>query len=289
MRTEKWILLKESDSTFKVEAISDKDDIVNVLSEVLEMVVSSYKDGYKGCSDLKRLKKTTPLLKIVRDGSGNLLACSIYRAVQGSFKVTGVGQNKTPEGKLALQEIIKSDITPYSNWIWAEVSGAVEHYFKKHNGYPLPNEYAALVLEKPSDKIELMDDGFHYKRIIGQPKDGEDSEPDTKVIFGFKNEKIAEEVLVDTAYEIRREHFNSEIMTESGDEPYDFHYAVSFVDQLSDLYDEEGFRSIPPELSKDLDNSIEVLRKYIDREPWVKYTLENALSLRESMPMIKFI
>lgn len=76
---------------------------------------------------------------------------------------------------------------------------------------------------------------------------------------------------------------------EQDDDLTKFNAAVTFINQLSDLYDEEGFRSIPPGLSKDLDNSIEVLRKYMDREPWVKYTLENALSLRESMPMIKFI
>lgn len=50
---------------FEVEEIRDRDRIANLLPSVMSMIVSSYADGYKGNVDIRRLKKTTPLLKIV--------------------------------------------------------------------------------------------------------------------------------------------------------------------------------------------------------------------------------
>lgn len=285
-----WANLCESEENlndvYNVIEVKDRQQIISLLPKVTEMIRSSYKDGYKGVLDLKRLSKTTPLLKIVLDNNNELLACVIYRSVDGSYKATGAGQNKTDEGKKALQEIIKTDINPYTNWCWCEASGPIEHYFKKYNGYPLPNEYAVIVLKKPSEKIELDKDGFHFKRIIGQ---SENEEPDRKVIFGFKDSKIAAEVLSQSDYEIRRSYFNNEILKENGSEPADFHYAVSFVDQLSDLYDEEGFRDLTPGLADDLDSSIKILEKYKNHKDWVKNTLDNALNLKELMPRIKII
>jgi len=90
-------------------------------------------------------------------------------------------------------------------------------------------------------------------------------------------------------YEIRRNYFNNDLLKESGDELKDFHYAVSFVDQLSDLYDEEGLRDLTPGLAKDLDLAIKTLEKYKHHKDWVQYTLDNALNLKELMPEIKII
>ena len=284
---------EESDETvnyapLKVDVIRDHDEIVKMLPDVLDMVVSSYKDGYKGNANLKRLENATPMIKVVRDSDGNMIACSIYRRMGESFKVTGVGQNGTPDGKKALQEIIKSDIEPYDNWVWAEVSGAVEHYFKKYNGYPLPNEYAAITLEKATEKIKLLPDGFHYLRIIGQPGTDQDSQFDQKVIFGFKNRELADEVMSKVEYELKRKEFNQDVMTETGNDSSDLRYATSFINQLSDLYDEEGFRTLTPGLSGELDLAIDTLRKHKDEKDWIDDTLRNALSLRELMPEIRF-
>ena len=285
-----WARLCESEEiqndTYNVIEVKDRQQIIDLLPNVIEMIRSSYKDGYKGVLDFKRLSRTTPLLKIVTDNNNELLACVIYMAVKGSYKATGASQNKTDEGKKALQEIIKSDINPYTNWCWCEASGPIERWFKKFNGYPLPNEHAVMVLEKPSEKIELDADGFYYKRIIGQ---SENEEPDRKVIFGFRDAKITAEVIGNVDYEIRRNYFNNDLLKESGDELKDFHYAVSFVDQLSDLYDEEGLRDLTPGLAKDLDLAIKTLEKYKHHKDWVQYTLDNALNLKELMPEIKII
>lgn len=64
-------------------------------------------------------------------------------------------------------------------------------------------------------------------------------------------------------------------------------YAASFINQLSDLYDEDGFRELTPGLSAELDTAMETLDKYKHQESWVKYTLATAHSLRELMPEIK--
>ena len=53
-------------------------------------------------------------------------------------------------------------------WVWVEASEAMEPYFREQNGCPLPNECVAFVLGKPEEKIEWLDDGFHYRRIVGQ-------------------------------------------------------------------------------------------------------------------------
>ena len=87
----------------------------------------------------------------------------------------------------------------------------------------------------------------------------------------------------------RRSPINSEPINEETEDPKEFLSAVSFVDQLSDLYDEEGFRELTPSLSEYLDSSIETPRKYKDYKPWVERTLENAENLRELMPDLEFI
>jgi hypothetical protein len=58
---------------------------------------------------------------------------------------------------------------------------------------------------------------------------------------------------------------------------------------MSDLYDEEGFRTLTPGLSGDLDVAIETLRQHKDEDKWISNMLENAISLRESMPEVKFL
>ena len=68
-----------------------------------------------------------------------------------------------------------------------------------------------------------------------------------------------------------------------------FDGACSFVDQLSDLYDEEGWRQLTPGLLVLLDTSIEVIKNNVGSEKWIQMTLDNALYLREHMHEIEFV
>ena len=282
-------------STIEVKTIDDHEKIRELLPQIVDMIVKTYEQcgGYYGCIDPKRLIRTTPFVKIVKNEDGSLASCALYRNVDGSFKIQAYANDSTQLGKDGVKAIILSDVAPYDNWVWGEVSGSVEKYFKKFNGYPLPNELVVDVLNKSPDKIKLMNDGFHYYRIIGDNDD-----ESVKIIFGFPNEETAEKAFALADYEAKRKSFNMNTINdssndvnenESNDGPTTFKGACSFVNQLSDLYDEEGWRQLTPGLSSMLNTSIEILKNNIDKAEWVKMTLDDAMYLREHMPGITLI
>ena len=132
----------------------------------------------------------------------------------------------------------------------------------------------------------LFMDEFHYKRKIGQNTD-----PDEKVVFGFKNKKIFDKVMQYADYELLRKEFNLNLLGENENANFDFKIktfngACSFVNQLSDLYDEKNFRQLTPGLASLLEQSIEILRININFQPWVSRTLENAEYLRDNTDRI---
>ena len=67
---------------------------------------------------------------------------------------------------------------------WCECSGYVEKEFKKHDVIAIPSKYAEGLV----GKIEVFDeDGYHYARK---------AEDDTKMIIGFRNREIFDDVLI---------------------------------------------------------------------------------------------
>ena len=271
-----------------IDVIDDKDKIIKLLPDVISLVNKTYEPigGYYGTTDIERLIRTTSLVKVVKDINGKVVACAYYRNMHNSFKLQAYGNDGTQYGKDGVKAIIKSDVSPYTNWIWGEVSGAIEHYFKKFEGYPLPNSFVAEVLKKNPDDIELSRDGFHYKRKIGKS-----NEAIEKIVYGFPNQDIADRALASANYEIERHKLNMQLINEDeyGKKDLSFDGACSFVDQLSDLYDDEGWRQLTPGLSVLLDKSIEVIKKNNSHENWVQMTLDNALYLREHMDEIEFV
>lgn len=242
-----------------------------------------------GNTNLNRLKRTTSLVKVVRNQRKEIASCAFYRNVDGSFKIQAYGNDGSTFGKDGVKAIIKSDTSPYDSWIWGEVSESVEKYFKKFEGYPLPNEFVADVLEKNPEEIQPSSDGFHYKRKIGTNDD-----PTEKVIFGFKDQHFAELVMKNADYEMERHKFNMKLVESDGISPFDkkdisFEGACSFVNQLSDLYDEENWRQLTPGLSSLLSTSIHILENNLDRAKWVKVTLDDARYLKDHMSEITFI
>lgn len=206
---------------------------------------------------------------------------------RNNFKLQAYGNDGTQFGKDGVKAIIKSDVAPYTNWVWGEVSDSIEHYFKKFEGYPLPNSFVAEVLKKSPDDIELSKDGFHYKRKIGK-----NNEATEKIVYGFPSQDVADRAMASANYEIERHKLNMQLINEDetgkrGDLSFDG--ACSFVDQLSDLYDDEEWRQLTPGLSALLDQSIEVIKKNNKQENWIRMTLDNALYLREHMDEIKFV
>lgn len=171
---------------------------------------------------------------------------------------------------------------------WVEVGRVFEPYFRKHGGVPLLNVYvystAMVMLRYGDDRVLLSDDGDHYRIVAGENEEQPD-EPLEHMIFTFWEEQ-PEQTFLEIEAEIRKDHFNAEAMEANGGDPKDLHRASSFVNQLSDLHDEKGWRELTPGLSDELGTAIQTLEKYKEYAPWVQYTLENALSLRELMPEI---
>lgn len=279
---------ENSDFELKVETIVDGNKIKELLPAIINIVIKTYEPigGYYGQTNINRLARTTSMVKIIKNDIGQIISCAFYRNVQNSYKLQAYGQDGSIAGKNGVKKIIETDISPYDNWIWGEVSGKVEKYFKIFKGYPLPNEFAAEVLEKNPDNIELSMDGFHYKRKIG-----ENTTTTEKVIYGFPNQEIANRALSTTDYEVNRHEFNAQALAETDDKflPGSFKGACSFVDQLSDLYDEQGWDQLTPGLSAMLDKSINILKQNTDKGTWVSQYIDNAEYLRENMPEITFV
>lgn len=281
-----WQHILESYDDIVVKAIDDPDEIKALMPNVVDIVINTYRPigGYYGNTNIDKASRSTSLVKVVYDENNDIASCAYYRNVNGSFKIQAYGHNDTQYGKDGVKAIIKTDVAPYANWIWGEVSGSIEHYFKKFEGYPLPNEFVVEILRKNPDQIELMNDGFHYKRKIGNNDD-----PTEKVIYGFPDQEIANKAMSIADYEAKRQALNMNLVKESIDDiDLTFDGACSFVNQLSDLYDEEQWRQLTPGLSSLLDKSIDVIKQNVDKAKWVKITLDDAEYLREHMPQITF-
>ena len=270
-----------------IEEITDKTEIEQALPRVLDLIHLTYGDEYLGSTDKRRLAKNTKLIQVVRNTAGEIIAGALCRRYLQSIKVSAFFSDKSEEGKAAVVSIIRKNIDEYKSLVWCETSGAIEHYYKKYDGYPIPNAYVAEILNKQQDEIELSEkDNFHYFRIIGTDEIKKKVE---KVIFGFPSQKLMEQFLSDSVYQAERKLFNSsKSISESvfDDMPEDLYYAARFVERLSDLNEEGKILEMSPQLSGVLDNSIDVLKKYIDEYDWVKDEHDTAEYLREEIPVI---
>lgn len=153
-----------------------------------------------------------------------------------------LGCNQTEIGKQGVQAIIKDDIQNYNLWFWCEVSGAVEHYFKKHNGYPIPSEYAKYILNY-DDIIEI--DELHYSRKFS---DGSDL---VKCIYGFKNKELYDKITSDISnYRNFIERVNKLPSDKTVNEfytkyPPNVYKAIYITDNIYSFY-EDGFCEMMP-------------------------------------------
>ena len=275
--------LAVDDVTIKV--YTDSDEIDNLIENVIDMVIKTYHKlgGYYGQTDPKRLKRTTSMIKCIYDVNQKMIACSFYRNVDGSFKLQAYGHNGQQNGKDGVKAIIHSDVMQYKDWVWGEVSGGPEKYFKIFQGYPLPNELVSIALSKNDKDIQLSEDGFHYKRVIANNQDVTE-----KVVFGFKNKELFDEAMENADYEMLRNEFNLKDLNES-ENPFvikSFKAACSFINQLSDMYDEKNLCQLPPGLSSMLDQSIIILKDNLNTASWVNKTLEDAEYLRDNISTI---
>lgn len=268
-------------TSFNIKKIVDREDIAKVLPRILELIEISYHGQYYGKTDPKLLVKSTSLVQAVFKDDV-IVACALCRRFQESHKISAICCDQTDLGKKALEAIIKENIINFKDWVWCETSKVVEHYYKKHHGYPIPNCYVATLLRKPAETISLSVDGFHYKRKIG-----DQTEESEKVIFGFPNQATMDKVLAEVGYEEKRELFNlSKTIFESSKYPEELEQASSFIIQLSDLYDENTLTELVPSLCADFDTAIQTMERYSSEYKWVADELDYAKELRATIPEI---
>ena len=242
----------------EIKMLHKLEEVEQYLPLVWEMLEKSYENigGLQSYRDYNDFKKKKHLIMVVRDfDNENLLACATFRRIEGSLKMTAIGCNQEDDGKLALQQIIQHTISELELHYWTEVSGAIEHYFKKHNGYPMPNTIASKILQIPDNHIiPSKKDMVHYDRVIGQ-----DGEKFTKMIYGIKSEEIFQKAMseVEDYYDFMKD-VNS-MVNESKETKYSVKQAIYIIENLYRMHEENGINELTPKWNDALRESMKVL------------------------------
>lgn len=243
-----------------IKILSSKEEIDRYSNFVWDMLEKSYEhigglQSYRNYSDFK--KKNHKILVVIDFNSATLLACATFRRIENSLKMTAIGCSQDDKGKLALQQIIQHTILELELHYWSEVSGAIEHYFKKHNGFPMPNTMAGKILQIPEKDITISNkDMVHYDRPIGK-----DREVFTKMIFGIKSDEIFQQAMneVENYYDFMKEVNN--MINESKEFKYSIKQSIYIIENLYRLHEENKVNELTPKWADALKESMKTLRK----------------------------
>lgn len=163
---------------------------------------------------------------------------------------------------------------------WAEVSGAIEYYFKKHNGYPMPNTLASEILNISESEIKPLTDFVHYERPIG-----ENREIFTKMIFGIKSEDIFQKAIkeVENYASFMREVNN---ITESTGH-YTIKQTLFIIENIYRAHEEDGFNELIPSWHKALIDSLNVLNNTPNKNQTIYDYIQYGEYLLDDMQILK--
>lgn len=267
---------KDDNSIYKV---TDKEEMSKYVNDVWNILDLSYKDvgGFKSARNPKDLLRTTNLMKLVII-DGEIVACATYREL-GGFKMHGIGCNQTDIGKHWVKEIIKDDISNFKGWYWAEVSDAIEYFFKKFNGYPIPNIYVEQLLGK---EVKLLDDGAHYIRKIGI--DGTEYK---KIIYGFRDKELYDKVMA----EIENYADFMKKINQLGESfiryPQNINNAIYIIENIYNLHYEDGFNELLPQWYDLLQKSLNELQGCGIADGTIKQYIETCEHLLQEMPVLE--
>ena len=275
------ISFSQENNNIKVEFIQ-KDRILPIIDTIWEMFLLSY-DNIGG---LKTYKSKNQFAKIVKYAkvaycNGNIVACATYRKMEDSYKMVAIGCNQEETGKNGLQAIIKDDISKIDYHFWAEVSGAIEHYFKKYNGYPMPNILAPQILQINESAIRpSTSDLVHYERLISD-------EWYEKMIFGVKNEEIYKAALkaVDD-YSKFMSDVNKINENFNGNLKYSVKQAMYIIENIYRAHEEDGFNELVPSWYEALCEAKKTLLNAEQTETIIDY-IEYCDYLLETMPLLQ--
>lgn len=268
----------------KVIILDNKEEKSSWNEPVWKMLHQSYENHgeLKSFSSYRDFLKKNHDFIIVLSETNELLACATYRILGQGYKLSAIGCIQNEIGKLALQEIIKHNIKNLDFHYWAEVSGAIEHYFKKHNGYPMPNTMASEILGVPAERIRLCpEDKVHYERMIGS-----DGDWYVKMIFGIKDEETFNRVLeIIDDYEGFMKELNN-LVTESHPMHYNVKQAMYVIDNVYRCNEEDDINEMLPSWHRAMMESIRTLESLEQKDIRIKRYIETAYYLLEKMPVL---
>ena len=257
----------------ELKMLYEPEEVEKYLPLVWDMLKKSYEKlgGLQSYSDYNDFKKKKHLLMVVRDfDNQDLLACAVFRRIGESLKMTAIGCNQEDDGKLAIQQIVQHTITELKLHYWAEVSGAIERYFKRHNGYPMPNTIASKIIGV-SDNLVIPSkkDMVHYDRIIGK-----NEERFTKMIYGIKSEEIFQEVLseVEDYYDFMKRV--NKIVNESKETKYSVEQAIYIIENLYKMHEDNAINELTPKWHEALIESMKVLNSTEERTQTISDYIE---------------
>ncbi len=272
----------------EINMLNEQEEIEKYLPLVWDMLKKSYENigGLKSYRDYDDFKKKKHLMMVIRDfNNKNLLACATFRRIEGSLKMTAIGCNQEDDGKLAIQQIVQHTISELELHYWAEVSGAIEHYFKIHNGYPMPNTFVGKILQVSDSQITpSKKDIFHYDRVIGQS-----GEKFTKMIYGIKSEEIFQEVLskfedyYDFMNEVNKIDKN---VNESKETKYSIKQAIYIIENLYRMHEEDGINELTTKWNDALIESVKVLNMVKEKTQTISDYIEYGEYLLSDMQVL---
>jgi hypothetical protein len=263
--------------------LTNEEDISTYANDVWNMLLDSYENvgGLKTYRSFKDFIRKKHLIEVVIDKSGNLLACATYRRIENSLKQVAIGCEQTEEGKLAIQQIIQHNIRKLNLHYWAEVSGAIEHYFKKHNGYPMPNILASEILQIDEEDIVLSNnDKVHYDRAIGS-----EGEMFTKMIFGIKNDEIFQKAIAEVE---NYGKFMKEVNSIKEDiQTYSIKQSIYIIENIYRAHEEDGFNELIPSWYEGLNKSLDTLKLVENPSQTILDYIDYAEYLLDDMQVLK--
>lgn len=260
----------------------EKKDILPMTEFLWQMLVSSYENigglkTYKSKDDFLRKVKYAKVVYY----NDEIVACAIYRNMEGSYKMVAIGCNQEEIGKQGVQAIIKDDIEKFDYHFWAEVSGAIEHYFKKYNGYPMPNILAPEILSISSELIRPSEnDMVHYERQIA-------NEWFKKMIYGAKSKEVYEAAIaaVEDYSKFMKDVNKITENTEMGG-TYTVRQAMYIVENIYRAHEEDDYNELIPSWYDALCESREVLMAAEQTKTVIDY-IDYCNYLLETMPVLQ--
>lgn len=176
----------------------------------------------------------------------------------------------------------RDDIKNYDGWYWAEVSDAIEHYFKKFKGYPIPNTYASILLGKD---VDLLEDGAHYQRPIGLDKNIY-----TKVIYGFRDKQLYDAVMKNVDdYEQFMEKINGTLDESLTSLPHEIYMATYLIENIYRAHYEDEINEMLPHWADAVVDAVNRLKTYPETSgnEELSWYMEMGQYLLHEMPVLE--